>query len=106
MRMRIRLITIAVRWRVCDSGDRADRGARPFPSSPPSLTTGPTWSARRSWSTTMSSFYVPRDGEQPDELQLKRTPITFLVPRRLRPPIQPDSTRRSSGACSSVTGQA
>jgi tetratricopeptide (TPR) repeat protein len=31
-------------------------------------------------------FYVTRDGDQPDELQLKRTPITFQVPRRLRPP--------------------
>jgi len=32
------------------------------------------------------SYYVPRTGTEPDELQLKRTPITFLVPRRLRPP--------------------
>jgi len=32
------------------------------------------------------SYYVPRNGMEPDELQLKRTPITFLVPRRLRPP--------------------
>src|SRR5271156_5274242 len=31
-------------------------------------------------------FYVTRDGEQPDELQLKRTPFPFLVPPRLRPP--------------------
>jgi len=31
-------------------------------------------------------YYVPRNGMEPDELQLKRTPITFLVPRRLRPP--------------------
>jgi len=31
------------------------------------------------------SYYVPRNGMEPDELQLKRTPITFLVPRRLRP---------------------
>ena len=31
------------------------------------------------------SYYVPRNGTEPDELQLKRTPITFLVPRRLRP---------------------
>ena len=31
-------------------------------------------------------YYVPRIGGQPDELQLKRTPITFEVPRRLRPP--------------------
>jgi tetratricopeptide (TPR) repeat protein len=31
------------------------------------------------------SYYVTRDGAEPDELQLKRTPITFLVPRRLRP---------------------
>jgi hypothetical protein len=31
------------------------------------------------------SYYVPRTGSQPDELQLKRTPITFLVPRGLRP---------------------
>jgi tetratricopeptide (TPR) repeat protein len=30
-------------------------------------------------------YYVTREGEQPDELQLKRTPITFLVPHRLRP---------------------
>jgi hypothetical protein len=30
-------------------------------------------------------FYVPRNGSEDDELQLKRTPITFLVPRRLRP---------------------
>jgi tetratricopeptide (TPR) repeat protein len=30
-------------------------------------------------------FYVPRNGSEPDELQLKRTPITFQVPRSLRP---------------------
>ncbi len=30
-------------------------------------------------------YYVPRTGTEPDELQLKRTPITFEVPRRLRP---------------------
>src|SRR5271154_4931471 len=30
-------------------------------------------------------YYVPRNGMEPDELQLKRTPITFEVPRRLRP---------------------
>jgi tetratricopeptide (TPR) repeat protein len=31
-------------------------------------------------------YYVTREGDQPDELQLKRTSITFLVPHRLRPP--------------------
>jgi tetratricopeptide (TPR) repeat protein len=31
-------------------------------------------------------YYVPRNGGAADELQLKRTPITFEVPRRLRPP--------------------
>lgn len=30
-------------------------------------------------------YYVARTGTEPDELQLKRTPITFEVPRRLRP---------------------
>jgi tetratricopeptide (TPR) repeat protein len=30
-------------------------------------------------------YYVTRSGSDPDELQLKRTRITFLVPRRLRP---------------------
>jgi hypothetical protein len=30
-------------------------------------------------------YYVPRTGSNPDELQLKRTPITFQVPRGLRP---------------------
>jgi len=40
------------------------------------------------------SYYVPRSGSEPDELQLKRTPITFLVPRRLRPP----STTRLTSA--------
>ena len=30
-------------------------------------------------------YYVPRNGSEPDELQLKRTPITFQVPRSLRP---------------------
>jgi hypothetical protein len=30
-------------------------------------------------------YYVTRTGTDPDELQLKRTRITFLVPRRLRP---------------------
>jgi tetratricopeptide (TPR) repeat protein len=38
-------------------------------------------------------YYVNRDGSEPDELQLKRTPITFQVPRRLRPPF---STRVTS----------
>jgi hypothetical protein len=31
------------------------------------------------------AYYVPRSGTDPDELQLKRTRITFLVPRKLRP---------------------
>jgi tetratricopeptide (TPR) repeat protein len=31
-------------------------------------------------------YYVPRNGNEPDELQLKRTPVTFEVARRLRPP--------------------
>jgi hypothetical protein len=31
------------------------------------------------------AYYVPRNGTDPDELQLKRTRITFLVPRKLRP---------------------
>jgi hypothetical protein len=31
------------------------------------------------------AYYVPRGGSDDDELQLKRTPVTFLVPRRLRP---------------------
>jgi tetratricopeptide (TPR) repeat protein len=31
------------------------------------------------------SFYVPRTGSDPDELQLKRTNVTFLVARKLRP---------------------
>ena len=30
-------------------------------------------------------YYVARTGSEPDELQLKRTPITFQVPRGLRP---------------------
>jgi tetratricopeptide (TPR) repeat protein len=38
-------------------------------------------------------YYVTRSGDDPDELQLKRTPITFLVPRRLR---VPGSTRMTS----------
>jgi hypothetical protein len=33
------------------------------------------------------AYYVTRNGSDDDELQLKRTPITFLVPRRLRPPV-------------------
>lgn len=32
------------------------------------------------------AYYVTRNGPEDDELQLKRTPVTFLVPRRLRPP--------------------
>ncbi len=39
-------------------------------------------------------YYVLRNGAEPDELQLKRTGITFAVPRRLRPP--------SAGRISSV----
>jgi hypothetical protein len=39
------------------------------------------------------AYYVPRNGLEPDELQLKRTPITFLIPRKLRPR---SSTRMSS----------
>ena len=31
------------------------------------------------------AYYVPRNGSEDDELQLKRTPVTFRVPRRLRP---------------------
>src|SRR5436309_3023159 len=31
------------------------------------------------------AYYVPRNGSEDDELQLKRTPVTFQVPRRLRP---------------------
>ncbi len=37
-------------------------------------------------------FYVKRAENEPDELQLKRTPMTFLVPRDLRPA----STRMTS----------
>lgn len=33
------------------------------------------------------AYYVTRNGSEDDELQFKRTPITFLVPRRLRPPV-------------------
>ena len=33
--------------------------------------------------------YINRTGEAPDELQLKRTRITFLVPRKLRPESKP-----------------
>jgi tetratricopeptide (TPR) repeat protein len=29
-------------------------------------------------------FYLPRNGDDPDELQLKRTSVTFLVPRKMR----------------------
>ena len=31
------------------------------------------------------AYYVPRNGSEDDELQLKRTPVTFRVPRKLRP---------------------
>ncbi len=31
------------------------------------------------------AYYVPRNGSEDDELQLKRTPVTFRVPRNLRP---------------------
>jgi hypothetical protein len=31
------------------------------------------------------TYYVPRNGTAADELQLKRTGVTFLVPRQLRP---------------------
>jgi tetratricopeptide (TPR) repeat protein len=31
------------------------------------------------------AYYVTRGGTEDDELQLKRTPVTFRVPRRLRP---------------------
>ena len=31
------------------------------------------------------AYYVPRTGNDPDELQLKRTSVTFLVPRKMRP---------------------
>ena len=31
------------------------------------------------------AYYVPRGGSEDDELQLKRTPMTFRVPRSLRP---------------------
>ena len=44
-------------------------------------------------------YYVPRSGSQPDELQLKRTPITFEVPRRLRPP---SSTRLTAAVVRGV----
>jgi hypothetical protein len=33
------------------------------------------------------TYYVTRAGTEDDELQLKRTPVTFRVPRRLRPPV-------------------
>jgi hypothetical protein len=29
-------------------------------------------------------YYLPRNGDEPDELQLKRTSVTFLVPRKMR----------------------
>jgi hypothetical protein len=45
------------------------------------------------------AFYVPRNGPD-DELQLRRTPVTFLVPRRLRPLTQ----SRSAGLGAVVRG--
>jgi hypothetical protein len=45
------------------------------------------------------SYYIPRSGSEPDELQLKRTSITFLVPRRLRPS---STTRLTSALVSGV----
>lgn len=35
------------------------------------------------------AYYVTRSGSEDDELQLKRTPITFRVPKRLRPEAGP-----------------
>ena len=43
------------------------------------------------------------NGTDPDELQLKRTPITFLVPRRLRRRLDPARPRCWFAACSSAT---
>ena len=45
------------------------------------------------------AFYVPRNGPE-DELQLRRTPVTFLVPRSLRPP----SESRAAGLGAVVQG--
>jgi tetratricopeptide (TPR) repeat protein len=39
------------------------------------------------------AYYLSRTGDDPDELQLKRTKITFLVPRKLRP----EDTSRITG---------
>jgi hypothetical protein len=46
-------------------------------------------------------YYVTRTGTDPDELQLKRTKTTFLVPRRLRP----SSTRMTAAIVRGVLRQ-
>jgi hypothetical protein len=46
------------------------------------------------------SFYVHRTGSEPDELQLKRTNVAFLVPRGLRP----ESSKRLSSGSVLVSG--
>jgi hypothetical protein len=37
------------------------------------------------------AYYVPRTGDAPDELQLKRTNVKFLVPRAMRPDPRPSA---------------
>ncbi len=63
-------------------------------SSPPSSTRRNDLIGREVVVDDHVKYYVPRNGMEPDELQLKRTPITFLVPRRLRPPASTKLTAR------------
>ena len=37
------------------------------------------------------AYYLPRTGDDPDELQLKRTNVKFLVPRKMRPDPRPSA---------------
>lgn len=62
-------------------------GAAPVAVEPADLVRRPDLVGREVLVDDRVAYYVTRNGSDDDELQLKRTPITFLVPRRLRPPL-------------------
>jgi tetratricopeptide (TPR) repeat protein len=61
------------------------QAATPVPVEPSELERRPDLVGREVLVDDRVAYYVNRTGSEDDELQLKRTPITFRVPRRLRP---------------------
>jgi hypothetical protein len=77
-------MAIALLVATAGASARQDAGA-PVAVEPADLVRRPDLVGREVVVDDRVTYYVTRNGSDDDELQLKRTSITFLVPRRLRP---------------------